>query len=54
MFQTIAIVLALVLTAYTAYVLARAIRSMLGVLRVGQPTVGRATNPARRWATMLT
>jgi ferredoxin len=54
MFQTIAIVLALVLTAYTAFVLAKAIRSMLGVLRVGQPAVGRTTNPARRWATMLT
>jgi Fe-S oxidoreductase len=53
MFQTIAIVLALVLTVYTAYVLVKAIRSMLGVLRVGQPTVGRTTDPGRRWATML-
>jgi Fe-S oxidoreductase len=53
MFQTIAIVLALVLTAYTASVLVKAIRSMLGVLRVGQPALGRTTDPGRRWATML-
>ena len=53
MFQTIAIVLALVLTVYTAFVLVKAIRSMLGVLRVGQPALGRTTDPGRRWATML-
>ncbi|WGL52302.1 (Fe-S)-binding protein [Nocardioides sp. BP30] len=53
MLQTIAIVVALVLTVVTAVVVVKALRSMLGVLRVGQPAIGRTDHPASRWATML-
>ncbi len=53
MLQTVAIVVSLALTAVTVAVVAMAVRSMLGVIRQGQPALGRTDDPARRTITML-
>ncbi|MFT4084143.1 MAG: (Fe-S)-binding protein [Nocardioides sp.] len=52
MVQTIAIVVALVLTVVTVYLVARAVLGMVGVLRIGSP-VSRSDHPGRRTVTML-
>ncbi len=53
MLQTIAIVVCLAVTLLTAYLVARAVRSMLSVIRLGQPTVGRTDHPVARSWTMV-
>ncbi|UDY23219.1 (Fe-S)-binding protein [Nocardioides sp. Kera G14] len=53
MLQVIAIVLCLALTVVAVALTVRAVRSMLQVLGLGQPAVGRTNNPGRRLATML-
>ena len=51
--QTVAIAASLTVTAVTIPVLVVAIMRMLGVIRIGQPAVGRTDNPGARTATML-
>ncbi len=51
--QAFAIVVSLALTVVAVVLLVRAVRSMLGVIRTGQPAPGRTGNPGRRTATML-
>ena len=51
--QIVAIVASLAITAVTVPVLVVAIMRMLGVVRIGQPAVGRSDNPGARWANML-
>ncbi|MGZ4476738.1 MAG: heterodisulfide reductase-related iron-sulfur binding cluster, partial [Nocardioides sp.] len=53
MLQTIAIVVSFALSAVTITLTVIAVRRMLGVLRVGQPALGRTDNPGRRLGTML-
>lgn len=53
MVQTVAIVVSLALTAVTLVVVARAVMSMLGVIRKGQAAPGRTGNPVGRTVTML-
>ena len=52
MLQTIVIAVSLALTVVTVYLVAQAVRSMVGVLRIGQPT-SRTDAPAKRTLTML-
>ncbi|WP_426245642.1 heterodisulfide reductase-related iron-sulfur binding cluster [Nocardioides sp. LHG3406-4] len=51
--QIIAIVVSLALTVAAVALLVPAVRTMLGVIRTGQPAPGRSANPAGRFATML-
>jgi Fe-S oxidoreductase len=51
--QVVAIVLSLLVTAVTLPLLVVAVRSMVRVLRSGQPVVGRRDNPGRRTVNML-
>ncbi|GAA1947172.1 hypothetical protein GCM10009798_02760 [Nocardioides panacihumi] len=51
--QAFAIVVSLVLTVAAVALLVGAVRSMLGVIRTGQPAPGRTGNPGRRTVTML-
>ncbi|UYM07083.1 (Fe-S)-binding protein [Solicola gregarius] len=51
--QIVAIVVSLAITVVTVPVLVLAIRQLLGVVRMGQPAVGRTDNPGARTLTML-
>jgi Fe-S oxidoreductase len=51
--QTIAIVVSLAISAVAIYLTVKAVRSMLAVIKVGQPAVGRTDNPGKRLLTML-
>nr|WP_179519359.1 (Fe-S)-binding protein [Nocardioides perillae] len=51
--QIIAIVVSLAIAAVGTALFVRAIRDMLGTLRVGQPAPGRADDPARRTLTLV-
>ena len=53
MLQTIAIVVSFALSAVAITLTVIAVRRMLGVLRVGQPALGRTDNPGRRLGAML-
>ena len=53
MLQTIAIVVSLAISAVAIYLTVKAVRSMLAVIKVGQPAVGRTDNPGKRLVTML-
>ncbi len=53
MFQIIAIVLSLGLTAWAVVAVTMTVRKALGVMRVGQPVVGRRDEPLRRTITMF-
>ncbi|MDN5856770.1 MAG: 4Fe-4S dicluster domain-containing protein, partial [Actinomycetia bacterium] len=51
--QIVAIALSLAITAVTIPVLVVAVMRILGVIRIGQPAVGRTDKPGARTATML-
>ena len=53
MFQIIAIVLSLALTAWAVVAVTLTVRRMTAVIRVGQPAVGRTDEPLRRTLTMF-
>ncbi|MFT4264229.1 MAG: heterodisulfide reductase-related iron-sulfur binding cluster, partial [Nocardioides sp.] len=53
MLQAILIVVCLALTVVAVALTVKAVRSMLAVIRVGQPAVGRTDNLGRRLVTML-
>jgi len=53
MLQTIAIVVSYALSVVAITLTVIAVRRMLGVIRVGQPAIGRTDNPGRRFGTML-
>jgi Fe-S oxidoreductase len=48
-----AIVFSTVLTLLAVALVARTVAAMVGVIRLGQPAVGRTNEPALRWRTML-
>ncbi|WP_020578533.1 (Fe-S)-binding protein [Actinopolymorpha alba] len=48
-----AIIVSTVLTLVAVALVARTVASMVGVIRLGQPAVGRTNQPAQRWRTML-
>lgn len=52
--QIAAIVVSLAVTALAVVLVVRAVRTMLGVIRLGKPVLGRSDRPAARWRTMLT
>jgi len=52
-FQIVAIVLALSITAVAVALTARAVQSMVGTIRLGQPALNRSANPVGRTVTML-
>jgi len=49
-----AIVLALLVAVVGVVLFARAVAAIVGVIRLGQPTLGRSDDPAARWKHMLT
>ncbi|MFX4272022.1 heterodisulfide reductase-related iron-sulfur binding cluster [Propionibacteriaceae bacterium Y1685] len=49
----VAIVLALLISVIGVVLFARAIGAIVGVVKVGQPTLGRTDSPAERWKHML-
>lgn len=51
--QAVAIVVSLAITAVAVVLVVRAMRAMLGVVRLGQPAVGRNDRRAARWRGML-
>jgi Fe-S oxidoreductase len=51
--QIVAIVVSLAITAVAVVFAVRAVRSMLGVIRLGRPTSARSDKPGARWRTML-
>src|SRR5687767_6932691 len=51
--QWVAIAVAVVLTVVAAGLAVRTVRSMIKLIRVGQPAVGRTDRPATRTTTML-
>ena len=51
--QIIAIVISLAISVVAVAFTAMAVKKMLGVVRMGQPAVGRTDNPGRRTVTML-
>ncbi|BBH17294.1 hypothetical protein Back2_15810 [Nocardioides baekrokdamisoli] len=53
MLQTIAIVVSLAISAVAIFLTVKAVRSMLAVIKVGQPAVGRTDKPGKRLLTML-
>ncbi|CAN5570896.1 hypothetical protein BH11ACT8_BH11ACT8_23570 [soil metagenome] len=53
MFQTVAIVISLALTAVAVVLVTQTVRRMVGVMKIGQPAVGRTDQPMRRTVTML-
>jgi Fe-S oxidoreductase len=53
MFQTVAIVIALALTAVAVVLTTQAVRTMVGVMKQGQPVLGRRDQPARRTWNMV-
>ncbi|MEQ6902826.1 heterodisulfide reductase-related iron-sulfur binding cluster [Nocardioides sp. YIM 152588] len=53
MMQTVAIVVSLAITAVAVVMTARAVKSMLAVIRQGQPAPGRTSNPGARTLTMV-
>ncbi|WP_148612203.1 (Fe-S)-binding protein [Nocardioides rubriscoriae] len=53
MFQTVAIIISLAITAVAVTITTLAVRQMLGVLRQGQPVIGRRDQPVQRTVTML-
>ena len=53
MFQTVAIVVSLALTAVAVYYVVTTVRRMVGVMKLGQPAVGRTDEPMRRTVTMV-
>lgn len=50
---TVAIVLALLFSAVGVGLFARAVARIVGVVRLGGPTLGRSDDPGSRWATLL-
>jgi|GEM_PF-6787073 len=53
MFQIIAIVLSLALTAWAVVAVTLTVRRMTATMRVGQPVVGRTDDPVKRTITMF-
>jgi Fe-S oxidoreductase len=51
--QILAIVVSLTITLVAVALFAKAAGQIVGVVGLGQPTVGRSDQPGRRWATML-
>ncbi len=51
--QVLAVVVSLAITLVAIALFAKAIGSIVAVVRTGQPTVGRTTHKGARWATML-
>lgn len=51
--QIVAIVVSLAITVLAVACAVVAVRAMVGVIRLGQPTAGRTDRPAQRWRTML-
>jgi Fe-S oxidoreductase len=52
--QVVAIVVSLAVTLVAVAMFARAIATIVGVVKIGQPAVGRSDHRARRWLTMFT
>jgi Fe-S oxidoreductase len=50
---TVAIVLALLITIVGVALFARAVARIVGVIKVGQPTLGRGDEPGRRWRNLF-
>ncbi|MPZ96969.1 MAG: 4Fe-4S dicluster domain-containing protein [Propionibacteriales bacterium] len=51
--QTLAIVVSLVITVVAVALFAKAAGTIVGVVTIGQPVVGRTDQPRKRWVTML-
>ncbi len=51
--RTAAVVVALAATVLGVLLFARAVATVVGVLRTGGPTLGRSDHPARRWRNLL-
>ncbi|MDO5681464.1 MAG: (Fe-S)-binding protein [Propionibacteriaceae bacterium] len=51
--RTVALVLALMITIVGVALFARAVARIVGVVKVGKPTLGRSDNPGQRWRNLL-
>jgi Fe-S oxidoreductase len=52
--QVVAIVVSFAITLVAVVMFARAVATIVGVVKMGQPAVGRSDHKRRRWQTMLT